>query len=93
MAMVEKKHGIGRKLLHAGGWQVAKRAAKMLPFGGTVIVVGLVGHDIKRKGFVRGVINSGIDAIPVVGLAKNAVELLTGDLIADRGDKKTKRNK
>jgi hypothetical protein len=82
--MAEKKPGIGRKIVHAGGWQVAKRVAKMVPFGGTVIVVGLVGHDIKKKGLVKGVINSGIDAIPVVGFAKNAVELFTGDFIPDK---------
>ena len=82
--MADRKHGIGRKVLHAGGWQVAKRVAKMVPFGGTVIVVGLVGHDIKKKGLVRGVVNSGIDAIPFVGFAKNAVELFTGDFIPDK---------
>ena len=37
--MAEKKHGIGRKVLHAGGWQVAKRVAKMVPFGGTRLPV------------------------------------------------------
>jgi hypothetical protein len=91
--MTEKKHGIGRKVLHAGGWQVAKRVAKMVPFGGTVIVVGLVGHDIKKKGLVKGVVNSSIDAIPFVGFAKNAVELFTGDFIPDKkadGKKKEK---
>jgi hypothetical protein len=89
--MAEKKKGIGRKIVHAGGWQVAKRAAKMVPFGGTVIAVGLVGHDIKRKGLVKGVLNSGIDAIPIVGFAKNAVELFTGDFIPDkRASKKGK---
>lgn len=82
--MAEKKQGIGRKVLHAGGWQVAKRVAKMVPFGGTVIVVGLVGHDIKKKGLVKGVVNSSIDAIPFVGFAKNAVELFTGDFIPDK---------
>ena len=82
--MAAKKKGIGRKVIHAGGWQVAKRVAKMVPFGGTVIAVGLVGHDIKKKGFVKGVVNSGIDAIPFVGLAKNAVELFTGDFIPDK---------
>lgn len=91
--MAEKKQGISRKLLHAGGWQVAKRAAKMLPLGGTIIAVGLVGHDIKKKGIVRGVINSGIDAIPVVGLAKNAVELFTGDFIADKDKRNHQRKK
>lgn len=82
--MAEKKRSFTRKIVHAGGWQVAKRAAKMLPFGGTFIVVGLVGHDIKRKGLLGGVANSGLDAIPFVGLAKNAVELVTGDFIPDR---------
>ena len=88
--MAGKKSSLKRKLLHAGGWQVAKRVARMVPFGGTIVVVGLVGHDIKRKGVVRGVINSGLDAIPVVGFAKNAVELFTGDFIADKEDRKAK---
>jgi len=88
--MAEKKHGIKRKILHAGGWQVAKRVAKMVPFGGTVIAASLVGHDIKRKGFVKGVVNSGIDMIPFLGLTKNAVELFTGDFIPDKGPKKGK---
>ena len=82
--MAKKEHSIKRKILHAGGWQLVKRGAKMLPFGGTVIAVGLVGHDIKKKGLVKGVVNSGIDAIPFVGLAKNAVEIFTGDFIPDK---------
>jgi hypothetical protein len=85
--MTERRKKMARKLVHAGGWQVAKRAAKMLPFGGTLVAVGLVGHDVKKKGVVRGVINSGIDAIPIVGFAKNAIELVRGDFIADKKDR------
>jgi hypothetical protein len=77
-----------RKLLHAGGWQVAKRAAKMVPLGGTAVAVVLVGSDIRNKGLVRGLVNSGLDAIPGVGLAKNAVELFRGDFIPDKETKK-----
>ena len=91
MLAMARKHSIKRKLVHAGGWQVAKRAAKMVPFGGTVVVVGLWGHDMKKKGVVRGTINSGIDAIPFVGFAKNAIELFTGDFIADKEDRKVKK--
>ncbi len=86
-AMTEKKHNLKRKLLHAGGWQIAKRAAKTLPFGGTAVAILLVGTDIKNKGVLRGIINSGIDAIPFVGLAKNAVELVRGDFIPDKKKK------
>ena len=88
--MPARKKSLTRKLVHAGGWQVVKRGAKMLPFGGTLVAVGLVGHDIKKKGVVRGVINSGLDAIPIFGFAKNAVELVTGDFIADKEDRKAK---
>lgn len=91
--MAEQKKSLRRKLVHAGGWQVAKRVAKMVPFGGTVLVIGLVGHDIKKKGLVKGVVNSGIDAIPVVGFCKNAVELFTGDFIPDKELNNSKRGK
>ena len=80
--MTEKKQSIKRKLVHAGGWQVAKRVT--IPFGGTVVAIVLVGSDIRSKGLVKGVINSSIDAIPFVGLAKNAVEMVRGDFLADK---------
>lgn len=82
--MANTKRQIKRKLVHAGGWQVAKRVAKTIPFGGTVVAIALVGSDIRNKGVIKGVLNSGIDAIPFVGLAKNAVELFRGDFIPDR---------
>ncbi len=65
-----------------------KRGAKMLPFGGTAVVLFLVGSDIRNKGLARGLLNSGLDAIPGVGLAKNAVELFRGDFIPDKEPKK-----
>ena len=82
--MAERKHSLQRKVLHAGGWQVAKRVAKMIPFGGAVVAAVLVGSDIRAKGVVNGLVNSGIDAIPFVGLAKNAVEMIRGDFIPDK---------
>jgi hypothetical protein len=82
--MAQRKTTVTRKIAHAAGWQVIKRFAKMLPFGGAVIAVALVGDDIRKKGLVKGVVNSGIDAVPFVGLAKNALELVTGDLIPDK---------
>ena len=82
--MAKSQKGIKNKLIRAGGWQIAKRAAKSLPLGGTAVAIALVGTDIKNKGVLKGVLNSGIDAIPFVGLAKNAVELFTGDFIPDK---------
>ncbi len=85
--MTNTEMSVKRKLLHAGGWQVAKRLAKTIPFGGTAVVIFLVGTDIRKKGVVNGILNSGLDAIPFVGLAKNAVELVRGDFIPDKQQK------
>jgi len=87
LRLMHKRKEIQRKVLRAGGWQVAKRVAKTIPFGGTAVAVVLVGSDIRNKGVVRGLVNSGIDAIPFVGLAKNAVELFRGDFIPDKPGK------
>ena len=84
------KTTLKRKLFHAGGWQVAKRVAKTIPFGGTAVVFVLVGSDIRNKGVVKGLVNSGIDAIPFVGLAKNTIELFRGDFIPDKQNRNGK---
>jgi hypothetical protein len=86
--MANNSGGIKRKVIRAGGWQIAKRIAKSIPLGGTAVAVVLVGSDIRNKGVIKGLINSGIDAIPFVGLAKNAVELVRGDFIPDKNGSK-----
>lgn len=82
--MAGKDKSLTRKVAEAGGWKIARRVAKSIPYVGTVMAIGLVGYDIKRKGVVKGVLNSGIDAIPFVGLAKNAVEFFMGDIFPDK---------
>lgn len=82
--MSENKKTIKRKAAEAGGWMAAKRIAKSVPYLGGIMAIGLVGFDIKKKGVVKGVINSGLDAIPFVGLGKNVIEFFTGDLIPDK---------
>ena len=86
--MAENKKSLKRKLAEAGGWRLARRIGKSVPYVGSAMAIGLVGYDIKKKGVVKGVINSGLDAIPFVGFAKNAVEFFTGDLIPDKPAKK-----
>lgn len=82
--MTKEKSSLKRKLVHAGGWTVAKRVAKSIPYVGTAMAIGLVGYDIKNKGVVKGVLNAGLDAIPFVGAGKNIVEFFTGDLLPDK---------
>jgi hypothetical protein len=79
--MAKDKPSLKRKVINAGGWNIAKRVAKAIPYVGTVMAVGLVGYNVRKKGLVRGVVDSGLDAIPFVGTAKNVTEFFTGDLI------------
>jgi hypothetical protein len=82
--MAENKKTLKRKAAEAGGWMLAKRVAKSIPYVGTGMAIAFVGYDIKRKGVVKGVINSGLDAIPFVGFGKNVIEYFTGDLLPDK---------
>jgi hypothetical protein len=90
--MTEKNNkSLKRKAAETGGWVVAKRVGKAIPYVGTAMAIGLVGYDIKRKGVVYGVINSGLDAIPFVGLGKNVIEFFTGDWLPDKTERKAKK--
>ena len=86
--MAKESKSLKRKATEAGGWMVAKRVAKSIPYVGTAFAIGLVGYDIKKKGVVKGVINSGLDAIPFVGLGKNVIEFFTGDFLPDKEPEK-----
>ncbi len=73
-----------RKIVKAGGWELAKRLIKPIPIIGSVVALGLAGYAIKKKGFLRGSLHVGLDVTPVVGTAKNVLEIFTGDLIRDK---------
>ncbi len=89
--MSDKNPGVTRKLVQAGGWSLARRLAKSVPYIGSAVAIGMIGYDIKRKGVVNGVLNTGLDAIPFVGTGKNVVELFTGDLFPDKNGSKIKK--
>ena len=87
--MVEKgKKGIVKR----GGWEIAKKVLKAIPIIGPIFIVGFAGHDIKKKGLVAGAVHVGLDATPVVGTAKNVVEIFTGDWIPDKAKTQTSIN-
>lgn len=89
--MAKDNPNLKRKIVHAGGWTLAKRVAKSIPYVGSAMAIGLVGYDIKKKGVVKGVLNSGIDAIPFVGTGKNIVEFFTGDFFPDKDLNRTRK--
>jgi hypothetical protein len=63
-----------------------KRALKRqvlspLPLIGIGAIAVLAIGAIRKKGALRGSADAALDLIPVVGVAKNVVEIFTGDLI------------
>ena len=81
---------VKRRMVRAGGWALIKRAIKTIPVVGSVFAVGLAGYEIKKKGLVPGAVHVGLDVTPVVGTAKNVVEIFTGDWIPDKEDRKNR---
>lgn len=77
-----------RRVFKAGSWAIVKRVIKAIPFVGPLFSVGLAGYEIKKKGLVPGAVHVGLDVTPVVGTAKNVVEIFTGDWIPDKEDRK-----
>lgn len=78
------RRGVGRRVARASGMRLAKRIIKPIPVVGTVVALGLAGHEIRKKGWRGGVVHVGLDLIPVVGTVKDVIEFFTGDLIPDK---------
>jgi hypothetical protein len=56
-----------------------------MPIIGAAIAVATVVATMRRKGVIGGAFDTGLNAIPGVGAAKNAVELARGrDFFPDR---------
>lgn len=74
-------------IVKRSAWEITKKLLKAVPIIGPVFTVGFAGRDIHRKGLVPGAVHVGLDVTPVVGTAKNIVEIFTGDLIPDKPPK------
>lgn len=75
---------VKRRIARAGGWGLAKRLIKPIPIIGSIFALALAGYEIKKKGLLPGAVHVGLDITPVVGTAKNVIEIFTGDWIPDK---------
>ena len=68
-----------------GQLRAGRRLARTLPFVGGLIALAAVASAVRRKGVVRGTLDTALNAMPVVGGVKNAAEMMRGrDFIRDR---------
>jgi hypothetical protein len=73
------------RLVRYGSARLSRRMTRTLPVIGVVVGVATLAATMKRKGFFGGVLDTGLNAMPVVGAAKNAIEIVRGrDFFPDR---------
>lgn len=68
-----------------GGARLSRRLRRSIPVLGAVIGVATIFATMRRKGVIGGAFDTGLNAIPMVGAAKNAFEVVRGrDVFPDR---------
>lgn len=76
---------IAHRLANWGGARLSRRVSRSLPWLGAAIAVATVASTIRRKGVISGTLDTGLNAVPFVGAAKNAIEVFRGrDFFPDR---------
>jgi hypothetical protein len=74
-----------RHLVRWGGARLSRRLSRSLPWVGAAVGLLTVASTIRRKGVISGALDTGLNAVPLVGAAKNVVELARGkDFFPDR---------
>ena len=77
--------GIQQQAMKYGQRRLARRVGRSIPFIGAAIALVTLGSAIRRKGFFGGTADSALNAVPFLGAAKNAAEVVRGrDFIRDR---------
>lgn len=76
---------MSHRIARWGGAKLSRRMARSLPWLGAAIAVATAASTIRRKGVISGTLDTGLNAIPLVGAAKNALEIVRGrDFFPDR---------
>ena len=77
--------GIGRQIGQFASRRATRRLTRAIPWVGAVIALMTLGSAIRRKGWVRGALDTALDFTPVVGTMKNMAEVGRGrDFIRDK---------
>jgi hypothetical protein len=69
---------IPQSLLAMGTRRATRRMERALPWIGVAFALISIGAAIRRKGFVRGSVDTALNAMPVVGSLKAAAEMIRG---------------
>ena len=74
-----------QKIVGLGSTWLTGRAARSVPYLGAAVALLTIAATMRRKGVIRGGLDTGLNAVPFLGAAKNVAEIVRGrDFIADR---------
>jgi hypothetical protein len=82
---VSSDMGITGQIVQYGQRRIARKMLRAVPWLGGLVALATLGAAMRRKGAVRGTVDTALDFIPFVGGVKNAAEIVRGrDFIRDR---------
>lgn len=74
-----------RQLSQYAGRRITRRLYRSIPWLGGALALVTLGSAMRRKGAARGIVDTALDFVPVVGGIKNLVEIRRGrDFIPDK---------
>jgi hypothetical protein len=77
--------GMLNRLGRWGGARFSRRLARSMPVVGGVVAAATILATVRRKGVISGTLDTGLNAIPLVGALKNTIEVARGrDFFPDR---------
>ncbi len=76
---------ISNRLARWGTARLSRKMSRSIPILGAAIAAVTVVATIRRKGVISGVLDTGLNAMPGIGAAKNVIEIARGrDFFPDR---------
>src|SRR5688572_22705433 len=76
---------VGPHITRWASARLSRRVARSIPILGAAIAAATVVATMKRKGVLGGALDTGLNAMPGIGAAKNAIEIARGrDFFPDR---------
>ena len=68
-----------------GALRMSSRLRRSVPVIGALLAIAAVGTTMRRKGVISGALDTGLNAMPFVGAAKNVFEVARGrDIFPDK---------
>lgn len=76
---------MSNRLTRWGTARLSRRLSRSLPIVGAAIAAVTVVATMRRKGVISGALDTGLNAMPGIGAAKNVIEFARGkDFFPDR---------